>query len=160
MFTDASFNARLRRATWASWIKHNGTTFRDSGIVVAECAQSGDGELAAIANGLHKCKHHLGPLAGARIIAQTDSQEAIDALRKREHPRRYAHEVTRWILFFTVQHNVRVEFRHVKGHKGMQDRRSAVNTWCDKECKRQMGLLLAQAAAAPIIQPSEPEIHL
>ncbi len=33
-----------------------------------------------------------------------------------------------------------VEFRHVTGHMGVATPRNAVNTWCDKECRKLMRL--------------------
>jgi serine/threonine-protein kinase RIO1 len=35
---------------------------------------------------------------------------------------------------------IAVEFRHVSAHKGVVTPRNAVNTWCDKECRRLMRL--------------------
>ena len=31
-----------------------------------------------------------------------------------------------------------IEFRHVKAHSGVKDKRSYVNEWCDAEAKKQL----------------------
>jgi serine/threonine-protein kinase RIO1 len=45
-----------------------------------------------------------------------------------------------------------VEFRHLTVHKGVSNPRNAVNTWCDKECRKLMRL--AREAALPGMVPS------
>ncbi len=142
MFTDSSFNRKLNRATWAAWFKCDGKTLRYSGIVKQSVSQSGDGELAAIANGLKAIKLKLAPPAGSRIIAQTDSVEAIHAIRSGNHIRLYSNQATKYILEIVKTEAWRLDLRHVKGHKGTQTPRNAVNSWCDVECRRLMGQLI------------------
>jgi ribonuclease HI len=144
MFTDSSFSKNLQRATWAVWLRANGTTFRHSGIVRGTVTQSGDGELAALANGLVACRSHFAPLARTKIIVQTDSQEAISAIMAKTHPRPYAQEIVNYIHTFWSAEGFRLDLRHVKGHQGTRNRRAAVNTWCDNECRRLMGHLLRE----------------
>jgi len=144
LFTDASFSNRYKRGTWAAWFKVDGKTSRFSGTIVAELQQSGDAELAALANGLFAITRTLGPTTGDKIIAQTDSVEAITAVRMLTHSRPYAKDVVTYIDKLRNIHGFTLELRHVKGHKGAQTPRHAVNTWCDGECRRLMGLLIAE----------------
>lgn len=39
---------------------------------------------------------------------------------------------------FHVNNKATIEFRHVKAHSGVDDKRSYVNEWCDKEAKRRL----------------------
>lgn len=149
LFTDASFSERLCRGTWAVWFKADGVTYRFSGKIKGTLTQSGDGELSAVANGLHLIVRSLTPPEGSRIIAQTDSQEAISAIQSWGHPRDGANAILLYIRTLLTTHRLRLELRHVKGHKGTITPRNAVNTWCDKECRRQMGELLAASGVLP-----------
>jgi ribonuclease HI len=144
LFTDATFNLRLRRGAWAAWAKANGKTIRYSGLIKEPIPDIAEGELSAIANGLYAIKAKFQPEASSRIIITTDSMEAIASLRQRNHPRVKCRFLTNYIHALAQVEGWSLDIRHVKGHKGTSSPRSAVNTWCDKECRRLMGLLLAQ----------------
>jgi hypothetical protein len=157
MFTDCSYNRQLRRATWAAWAKADGVTIRVSGVLRAKVDQSGDGEIAAIANGLAAVKRAFAPPHGSKIIAQTDSTEAIHALRCGNHVRSFSQAAVQYALAFVSDNGWRLELRHVKGHCGAKTPRHAVNTWCDKECSRLMGKLLATSAQGELNLRQEKE---
>lgn len=144
MFTDASWSRLHKRAVWAAWAKLNGETMRASGLVARPMPQSGTAELAAISYGLYNIAHTLEHAKDDKILIQTDSLEAISAYTKGYHPRPEDREISAWIKDFAKGHGWRLELRHVKGHKGASTPRNAVNTWCDKECHRQMGKLLSE----------------
>ena len=143
LFTDCSFSYRLSRGTWAAWFKVDGKTYRYSGTLREQIAQSAEGELRALANGLHYIKKTLAAPSGTKIIAQMDSVEAINAIRSKAHPRPQAKETVDYILAILTAEHWRLVLRHVKGHQGNATPRSAVNSWCDRECRRLMGELLA-----------------
>ena len=143
LFTDASFSRRLSRGTWACWFKNEGQTWRYSGILRETIVQSGDGELMAIANGLVAVVKKLEPKKGDKILVQTDSVEAIHALRCGAHVRPIAPAAVKHVKALQEAHGFTYILRHVKGHKGAATPRNAVNTWCDRECRRLMGTLLA-----------------
>jgi ribonuclease HI len=145
MFTDASYSSTLKRATWAVWFRCDGTTHRRSGYVKHSVTQSGDGEIAAIVNGMHQVYTVLNPPPGSKLIIQTDSAEAIHAYRCGNHVRPYCNQVIAYGLRLTASQRWVLDFRHVKGHKGTQTPRNAVNTWCDGECRRLMGRLILEA---------------
>ena len=77
----------------------------------------------------------------SKIIAQTDCLSAIWALtgklRKQKSVARYA-LVTAAYETRIASTGIAVEFRHVSAHKGVVTPRNAVNTWCDKECRKLM----------------------
>ena len=144
LFTDASFNRALGRGVWAAWAKANGKTIRHSGAIKEPMPDIAESELAAIANGLFAAKKKFEPPFGSKIIVATDSAEAIASLCNRNHPRVKARFLTNYIHALAQEQGWTLDIRHVKGHKGTQTPRNAVNTWCDKECRRLMGLLLKQ----------------
>jgi hypothetical protein len=143
MFTDASHNEALQRATYAVWFKWDGQTFRHAGPIRGPITQIGDGELAAIANGIYLALKHVPYLMGGKIIIQTDSMEAIAALLNRRHRRPTAHRIVDHILNLQLANNLTLDYRHVKGHKGNLTPRNAVNTWCDRQCTIEMSKLRA-----------------
>ena len=135
LFTDAGFDAKLRLGVWASWAKSDGITHRKSGVLKGEVFSSGQAESAAAANGLTTAVSFFAPASGATFIIQLDSTEAIAALEGRlnKYP-----DIVAYVRGFARTHNLKLMFRHVKGHRGNTCRRSAVNTWCDRECTRQL----------------------
>jgi ribonuclease HI len=150
MFTDAGWSRTHSIGVWAVWAKCNGTRIRYAGQAKMPVLQSGQAELVAIANGLSLIARNFAPNAGSRIIVQTDSEEAMLALKRRFHRRPETKPALDHILKFTYEHNWHLDLRHVKGHSGDVTSRHAVNAWCDTECKR----LMTQALRA-----IEPELN-
>ena len=144
LFTDASFNRALGRGVWAAWAKADGKTIRYSGPLLEPMPDIAECELAAIGNGLAAVKAKFAPPFGSKIIVATDSAEAIASLRSRNHPRVKCRFLTNYIHALAQAEGWTLDIRHVKGHRGAATPRNAVNTWCDKECRRVMGLLLKQ----------------
>jgi len=146
LFTDASVKFEIARATWACWAKADGVTHRYSGIIRNTINQSGDAELCAIANGLFVVIRRFAPPIKSKIIIQTDSDEAIYAIKSGKHTRPYTKLLLNNIYSTLQKHDLYCDLRHVKGHKGTATPRNAVNTWCDVECRRQMQILLDEIA--------------
>ena len=144
LFTDASFSQTHHRATYAAWAKSDGLTHRHSGSIKRPVQNSTEAELYAIANGLAFTKLCFSPPAQSRIIVQTDCQVAISILQKGKTRSPASQEAVNYILTYFKTNAYISDFRHVYGHKGTETKRNAVNTWCDTECRRQMGRLLLQ----------------
>ena len=143
LFTDASFSHKHNRGTWAARAKHKGATMRRSGIIKATLPNSDVAELSAIANGL-VCVKQTWAEAGSKIIIQTDSRNAINAINGGKYGFAAMEPILAFIKNFVLDMGWTLDLRHVKGHKGTATRRNAVNTFCDAECRRQMALLLSQ----------------
>jgi serine/threonine-protein kinase RIO1 len=143
LFTDASHCATTHVAAYAAWAKADGRTVRRAGVLKERVPDSSMAEAQAIVNGLWFVLAALSPPPGSRIIAQTDCQSAIWALtgklRKQKSVARYA-LITAAYETRIASTSIAVEFRHVSAHKGVVTPRNAVNTWCDKECRRLMRL--------------------
>ncbi len=136
IFTDASYCDRYKIGTYAIWAKYQGYTLRYSGVFKNRLSCNNYAEAAALANGVHLSIKHFDPPGRTKIIAQTDSIIAIEALSGRAlKAGKYADAYNR-INEAVIARSLRIEYRHVKGHRGRSDRRSAVNTWCHKQCIR------------------------
>lgn len=155
LFTDASFHHRRHLGTWAAWIRMNGRTERASGILKDKQDNSCSAELSAIANALVVMQQRFTITGHSRVIIQTDCLEAITAIVNRSHTRPQQNEIVKYIRQFFATNKYQLDLRHVKGHKGAETRRSAVNTFCDEECRRQMGLALAMIDEEQLEMPLE-----
>lgn len=142
MFTDAGWSKTHSLGVWAMWAKCNGRTIRHSGQLKGPITQSGHAELAAIANGLTVVAKTLTLPRWSRIIVQTDSEEALLALRRKTHKHRGSNMAVGYILRLAYTQQYKLDLRHIKGHTAANTPRQAVNHWCDTECKRQMTLAL------------------
>jgi ribonuclease HI len=143
LFTDASHCAQTRVGAYAAWAKADGRTVRRAGVLKEPVPDSSVAEAQALVNGLCFALAALSPPPGSKIIAQTDCLIAIQALtgqlRKQKSVARYALIRTAYQTRIASA-GIAVEFRHVSAHKGVVTPRNAVNTWCDKECRKLMRL--------------------
>lgn len=124
MFCDASFCPNTKACGWAVWIKHGliPETIRLSGTA-ENIKDSIQAEFRALQEGVAYLADKM-TLTNLIIVIQSDCVGALDKLE--------------------TQHLVKekgaqyVKHKHVKGHRGLQDARACVNTWCDKQAKVEM----------------------
>ena len=140
LFSDASWCPDTLRGAYACWWKVDGRASRDAGVLKEGVPSSQHAELFAMANGIWLVCKRTNPPAGSRIIAQTDCMAVIHLLtgarrRSADHQQADAKAFVHGLL---RQQDIRIEFRHVKGHKGNATPRNAVNSWCDKTCRTLM----------------------
>jgi hypothetical protein len=151
LFTDASHCTQTHVAAYAVWAKAEGRTIRRTEILKERPSDSAVAEAQALVNGLCIALATLKPPPGSKIIAQTDCLSAIAALtgqlKKSRAIARFV-SVTSAYASRVACTGVAVEFRHVGAHKGVVTPRNAVNTWCDKECRRLMRLARSTVLAA------------
>jgi len=140
--TDASFHPRLKHGAYAFWAVCNDWKITKSGLFRKLCQTPDDAEAKCIINALTVVlKAHKGI---SKIIINTDSLNAIAYLTKDEaHIRKYglSHSKMRQFqqcLSVLPISKSQLEYRHVKAHSGINDKRSYVNEWCDAEAKRQL----------------------
>lgn len=144
--TDASFHPRLKYGAYAFWAICNDFKITKSGVFRSECLSPDDAEVKCILNALQVVLFaHKGI---TKIIINTDSLNAIAILKNdREHIKKYVHNnLKKGKLFRQKFHSIirktenrfQIEYRHVKAHSGVEDKRSYVNEWCDAEAKRRM----------------------
>lgn len=177
IFSDASICPNTMAGGWAGWIKCDRGTLAVGGelksplidTTIAEAMAAMNAISVAIAKGLV----HEGDM----IVLATDNDKVTDILegrarrkfRKKDARKRkwsysqlriYVQESNRHIDRISAAFEKRmalsgVDFRwnHVKGHRGRDDRRSAVNHGCDKRAKASMKKARRRIVTAPSRQP-------
>ncbi|MBZ9574572.1 hypothetical protein [Modicisalibacter sp. MOD 31.J] len=139
MITDASHCPHTRATGWAVWIKHGAPaeTIRESGGLTGP-KDSHQAERHALDRGVEILKERVS-LDDVILVVQSDCQGALNKVgvaQLKALGARY------------------VKLKWVKGHQGVKDPRSAVNTWCDKEAKAQMRRLRDQMYLDRGVEPS------
>jgi ribonuclease HI len=144
IFTDASFDPHTHASGWSAWIKFGPApdqTRRYFGPVKVHCPDIHAAELAAIANAVFLASRGLKLSAADLVIVQSDSQTAIDLANGQPnslHRRKSIRRMVDTIRNTVTSGGFRLELRHVKGHRGTEDRRAAVNSWCDRTAREAM----------------------
>ena len=144
--TDASFHPALKFGAYAFWAVSDEFKITKSGVFKRKCINPDDAEAKCIINALKVVL--LSHVSITRVIVNTDSLNAIALLKyDRVHMRKYmGKNMQMWShirkAYMKVLHEsknkVAIEFRHVKAHTGINDKRSYVNDWCDLEAKKQL----------------------
>ncbi len=144
--TDASFSNHFKIGTYAFWAVCNDFKITKSGVFRNKCRNPDDAEAKCIINALKVVL--LAHSGVTRIIINTDSLNAIALLTNdREHVKKYiGNNQKMWkylrtaynVLLHNYKAKIKIEFRHVKAHSGIDDKRSYVNEWCDSEAKNQL----------------------
>lgn len=143
-FADASTvrNGERFRAGWAAWAKCDLGTLRYSGEVKGRVIDNTHAETAALANAVFISIKGFHLMPGDRVLAQSDCLHAIRLLGRQQVPRKDRKaevEIVKETLDLLAKTGVSLAVRHVKGHRGTEDRRAAINTWCDSEARRISG---------------------
>lgn len=140
--TDASFHPSLKYGAYAFWAICDDFKITKSGVFRKKCQTPDDAESKCIINALTVIlKAHKGI---SRIIINTDSLNSIAYLTKDEkHIRKYGLSMSKMRQFqqcltMLPISKTQIEYRHVKAHSGVNDKRSYVNEWCDSEAKKQL----------------------
>ena len=138
--TDASFIQGF--AGYAFWMVCNEFKVLKAGVLRGKVKRPEIAEFKCVINALHilfknDCKNVT------KIIINTDCMNVIHCcqdnkaeikkygLNVKEFP-----ELTDMFKKIMKGKNIEVEFRHVKSHTGINDARSYVNQWCDREAKK------------------------
>lgn len=162
LFSDASLCHIKRVGGWAAWLKsdrgatrtggHFRTTINDT--TIAEAMAVVNGMAAGISIGLI-CHHDtlliqtdnngvMGVLNGTaqrRITAAVRRRRGISWSQLRRDARYHNAEielVAQKFQQFVELYQIRVLWRHVKGHQKSHDKRSAVNNFCDETARFHM----------------------
>jgi ribonuclease HI len=149
MFTDASYNDKIQVGTWACWAKAQGETYRYCGVLRGTIGNVNESELAAVANGLAKLHKDRVIVERSRLIIQSDSKTALNAISKRHYHTPYGASVITFIDDMHKRLSLSFDLRHIKAHSGRATSRAAVNRWCDLQCRRLMRSLVRGEITAP-----------
>lgn len=143
IFTDASFCHKTHAAGWAAWIKCNGQTTRIARAFKGQIRSSGDAEVLAAVNAIcfTIAGLHLG--IADRIILQSDCEKVQHVLNTRRVYKCQTSDSGKAALAalkacYERHGHPTVEVRYVKAHQGTVDKRAAVNTFVDREARKQM----------------------
>lgn len=147
--TDASFHCQLKYGAYAFWAVCNEFKITKSGVFKSKCINPDDAEAKCIINALRIVL--LAHNGITKVIVNTDSLNAIALLKNdRVHIKKYmGNNMKMWshirgayntVLYEGISKAV-IEFRHVKAHTGIKDKRSYVNEWCDSEAKKQLRMV-------------------
>lgn len=138
IFTDAGLCPETNIGTWAAWCKSERGVARAGGILRDPQFSSTMAESAAAVNGIYNALANGVAHPGDVLLIQTDNNQVRQFLTmpvKREHKNKVERRSMQAAYSaLTSKHDVKCSFRHVRGHKGAKDKRSAVNTWCDQVC--------------------------
>lgn len=142
--TDASFNHVYKVGGYAYWIVYNGKRVKRGGLL-KECQNATEAEVKAIANALYKLTLLKWPEVFF-IVVNTDCTPAVDLITGKSKTEVQGTNdaiaaIHNYISKLRIGNNVNkssteyVQYRHVKAHTKVKDKRSYVNDWCDKVAK-------------------------
>lgn len=162
LFSDASICPITGCVGWASWAKCDRGTARGDGVLKRLTIDSAVAEAMAVVNGMAVAINRELIETGDAILVQTDNNSVMDVLRgtARRYIRRadrhrgdisqeeLHHEILRrneeideiasTYADMVERMQVTVVWRHCKGHRGLEDRRAAVNSSCDERARERM----------------------
>ena len=139
LICDASYCHEYKVAGYGYWIACERGKKGGDGVVLIDVNSSGIAEMMAAANTIW-CGLKEGLIVnGDELLLQTDCLQAIDTLKGTKLP---ANDQEQSVLSYfdqtILRHNLKVEFRHVRGHTVIQQARYAANRMCDKRAKSAM----------------------
>lgn len=176
LFSDASMCPNSRIGGWAAWLKSDRGSLRGGGMFRVIVGDTCMAEAMAVVNGLTVGLSQGVIRPGDAVLVQTDNDAVMGVLegrvrrsltlelkrrrgRSRSQIERYVdnrNEEIRIVAgtFSAILRDNRiiVRWRHVKGHRGTQDRRSAVNTFCDRTAKGHMRIARKRPLPATVVQ--------
>lgn len=139
--TDASYCPKTGAAGYAFWIVCDLFTIKKSGMFKTTAKDPTDAESKCIANAIATLLAQKELPTVKWIIVNTDSlhsMERIQSKNTRKTSGFYNQIYAQWQTLKKRMKSEKAEFRHVKAHSGVKDKRSYVNEWCDENAKREM----------------------
>jgi|SRR5688572_19327546 len=137
--TDASFHPKHKVGGYAFYIICDRYKIMKSGAFKKEPKSPLEAEMMCIGNALHTVLYHKDHVESLYLIINTDCKYAIDHIKKQLSP--LGKDIYKiWYKVIVKVRSRKNEFRYVKAHSGVDDKRSKVNEWCDSEAKKWMRL--------------------
>jgi ribonuclease HI len=174
LFSDASICNLNKVGGWAAWLKSDRGSIRTGSHFRTTVNDTSIAEAMAVVNGLVAGTNVKLIQPGDTVLVQTDNNAVMSVLegtakrkatksvrarrklswRQLKRDVKYHNAEIRLIASafasVTERYQLTIKWRHVKGHRGTIDKRSAVNTYCDKIAKDHM-----QVARKRNIKPRE-----
>lgn len=149
--TDASYSKKYYRGTYAFWITSNLGRVQKSGILRSSMNRPEVAEMMCICNSLSYLLKNEELLKTIKnIYINTDCLNAIHlftgnirAIRKYKlQSKSFSKVLVIYFKLTALLKDKKIEFRHIKSHEHTETPRNYVNDWVDKECGKQMEILL------------------
>lgn len=164
LFSDASMCEKRKVGGWAAWLRCDRRRYphRTGAPFTVRVNDTAMAESMAVVNALASGIAQGFVEPEDVVLIQTDNNSVMGvlegtvirrmskAVRKRKgltqaQAKRIVRErnaeigmVSAMFLSYVARHSLTIRWRHVKGHRGNIDRRSAVNTYCDQQARAHM----------------------
>lgn len=138
IIADASYCNELRVGGYGFWIA-SGRGKKSGGgrFTVTNIDSSTVAEMMALVNALHCAVVDKLVCDKDIVLLQTDCMAAIDAFEgTRTHLTEQEQQVKSLMTLLSHKGQLKLTYRHVKGHTQNDDRRSVTNRMCDKRAKQ------------------------
>lgn len=137
--TDASFCGKTKAAGFAYYIRC-GNFFAKGGGAFKKLKPSTphEAELFAIGNAIAICLATDGIGKVSNIVINTDCKSLIYKLKTGSGGENFKMVYNLIKKLQAKTKSSRIMIRHVESHSGIDDKKSHVNEWCDKEAKLHM----------------------
>lgn len=139
IIADASFCPETKAAGYGYWVISQRGRNGGGGSFKNKLDSASAAEMMAVVNAIYFAMKTNVALACDELLIQTDCMAAIDAFLKRRE--RLTKDETAALGVFSkikARMNLKVSFRHVRGHTRVQDARSITNRLCDSRAKKGM----------------------
>lgn len=140
--TDASFSSQYLVGGYAFYIICNVFKIKFGGSFKVHPKSPIQAEMMCMANALHALSSHPELPTAELIVINSDCLHAFKKIGLKstdEIGKKIATELKILRAKTAVGKKMpEFEFRHVKAHSGVNDKRSVVNEWCDAEAKKWM----------------------
>jgi len=138
ILADASHCPQTLAGGYGFWIASQRGKLAGSGSLKGRIANSTVAEMMAIANAIHQ-----GIVWGLirsqdELLIQTDCQAAIDGFMKERKLSETENTVVCHVLKLQNRVQLKVIFKHVKGHTNHSDAKYSSNRVCDRVARRHM----------------------
>ena len=142
IFADASFDHVTKAAGISMWARDAVNFHRASKALTFPVDDAAQAESIALGTAITIALRVFTHQPGDRLSIQSDCLHALDLFAmksQRKKPWPGIEAAIRGNVFESIQrYGLTLCPKHVKGHSGNGNPRSAVNDWCDKEARRQM----------------------
>lgn len=142
LFADASFCDKTKAAGIAIWARDADKHCRRSKALTFAVDSASQAEGIALGTAILFVLREFSYQPGDRLSIQSDCLAALDLFAttpKRKKPLPGCEsEMRSKVLQEVHQAGLTLCPKHVKGHEGTKNARSAVNTWCDENARSQM----------------------
>ncbi len=138
IFADASYCNKTKAAGIAVWGRNATEFLRFSQAISFPVYSNTEAETIAMCTGVIMALETLSPDGGDRLSIQSDCIHAINALRDNKGSTEVEKHFCTKAANAMRDYNVTPTFKHVKGHSGAGNPRSAVNDFCDRNARMRL----------------------